>query len=336
MDAIRTKSLHRLQVVLGSRFVYQLYGIDVGPVQGTSQINPRRHFPHPTDHWSWSENYPPDFDVSCRFFSHSEDLTALHFLAKINDIRTTKLLLSLCYPPDVDVVAGELMETPLHIACATGAIQIVQLLCEHLANPSIQDKWGRTPFNVALMNGKIEVAEYLLNQGASPHVDFGTSPLSVACLYGWTEIVQLLLEYHVDLAASRTSYPPLIFACEAGNLIMVRLLLDAGADPNVHGVAGMSQMPHGFNCDESMLLQDREGENDERLVRGQLYLRPHGQTPLHIACYLGYTEIVQLLLERGADTDISDSDNNRPLDVARQFEREELVPILELYDLPMR
>ncbi|KAH8810219.1 ankyrin repeat-containing domain protein [Flagelloscypha sp. PMI_526] len=226
-------------------------------------------------------------------------------------------------------------------------------------------------------------AETLLKEGVSPNIDFDMSPLSIACLYGWTEIVQLLIEHHADVSASITTYSPLILACEAGNPNMVRLLLDAGADTDVQDVDGAGQMPQRRDTSDTRhangsLENEASLETDIRIfgspqstTRTRVFSsedfesmhgvedinaamvsfnpaqnspipptphpRPHGQTPLHIASYFGFTEIVQLLLEKGADANIRDRSDNRPLDVARQFERGDIVTILELHDiLPMR
>lgn len=39
----------------------------------------------------------------------------------------------------------------------------------------------------------------------------------------------------------------------------------------------------------------------------------NGWTPLHIACFIGETEITKLLLEKGADTEIKNINDETPL-----------------------
>lgn len=54
-----------------------------------------------------------------------------------------------------------------------------------------------------------------------------------------------------------------------------------------------------------------------------------GFTPLHLATDRGHTQIVQYLLDRGADRSIQDSEGATALDTARILENKELILILE-------
>ncbi len=93
---------------------------------------------------------------------------------------------------------------------------------------------------------------------------------------GQINVVRSLLElrFHPDDCTRNSS--PLSYAIDAGNAEIVRMLLDAGADPSFGG-------PYwcGF---------------------------PFG-TPLHSAASDGHAEIVKLLLERGADVNATNEDH---------------------------
>ncbi|KAI3994687.1 hypothetical protein MKX01_002303 [Papaver californicum] len=52
-------------------------------------------------------------------------------------------------------------------------------------------------------------------------------------------------------------------------------------------------------------------------------------TALHYAVGCGYIECVQLLLDNGADVNLQNSEGKTPIDVAKQFNRQEILKLLE-------
>jgi ankyrin repeat protein len=56
------------------------------------------------------------------------------------------------------------------------------------------------------------------------------------------------------------------------------------------------------------------------------------RTPLHISCCMGHTKIVQLLIEEGADVNVKDGDGNTPLQVASEYGYEKIIKILKEYE----
>ena len=113
---------------------------------------------------------------------------------------------------------------------------------------------GETVLHIAAINGDYQVAKSSIDRGASVHErDY--------C--GWQ---------------------PLHEACNYGNLSIVELLLDRGADIND---------PGGPDCG--------------------------GMTPLHDATQNGHVEIVKLLIARGASVSQSNKDGHTPLDLVMHF-----------------
>ncbi|MCL7038718.1 hypothetical protein MKW94_023150 [Papaver nudicaule] len=54
-------------------------------------------------------------------------------------------------------------------------------------------------------------------------------------------------------------------------------------------------------------------------------------TSLHYAVGCGYTECVQLLLDNGAVVNLQNSEGKTPIDVAKQFNRQEILKLFEKY-----
>ena len=122
-------------------------------------------------------------------------------------------------------------------------------------------KWG-TPLFTALAFGMSDAARVLARRGA--RID-----LPAAAGLGLTEDAVRLLSSANALARHRA----LTLAAQHGHTEIVRLLLDAGEDPNRYNPEGM----HGHS------------------------------TPLHQAVLGGHEAVVRLLVERGAQLDIRDT-----------------------------
>lgn len=99
------------------------------------------------------------------------------------------------------------------------------------------------PLNIklflAVQNNKPDEVAYWLAQGAN--VDFqdkqGTYPLHMAAQWGLTKVVEKLLVAHPDLNPKLKGNTPLILACEAGKVEVVRQLIAAGCDVTVSNPA---------------------------------------------------------------------------------------------------
>ncbi|XP_057337474.1 ankyrin-1-like [Microplitis mediator] len=98
---------------------------------------------------------------------------------------------------------------------------------------------GYTPLHVACRNGFTDMANLLLDRRANFNAvaQFGKTPLYLAIKYQYQCIVDTLLGHGADFeAACGTSheyeYTPLQLACKTGNINIVTLLVNAGADIN--------------------------------------------------------------------------------------------------------
>lgn len=129
-----------------------------------------------------------------------------------------------------------------------------------------QDGYGYTALGLSALFGYTELVKLLLECGAEPNMGHkaGTSPLSFAAPHGYLEIVDLLLENGADPNhADAQGFTPLIDAARNGHEGVVLALLDAKANPNAKSFK--------FKI-----------------------------TALHIAAREGFHKIVKILLDRGA------------------------------------
>ena len=158
------------------------------------------------------------------------------------------------------------------------------------------DSYYRTPAVAALAGRHFQVAELLHrnNSSVEPRGAYGHTPLHSAARYGDLEMVQVLLEYGVDVNAENEFLDtPLNFALLHDHQIdprVARSLVEHGADPNRRGFQGF--------------------------------------TGLHRASKSGQFEIVRLLIEHGANVEVKNDEGTTPLDDASGEQHEDIIKLL--------
>jgi ankyrin len=140
---------------------------------------------------------------------------------------------------------------------------------------------GCTPLLRATMGGDIEVVRALLAKGALPNInDMGLTPFLVAAGVGTGN------RGGTGLAAQSSAGGP-------ANTALMDLLLQHGADVNAQVIGTKTY---------SMRISRAPSANE-------------GMTALHVAAQAGRTDLVRYLLEKGANTELVDSNGRKPIDL---------------------
>ena len=231
--------------------------------------------------------------------SDKQCMTPLHIaVSKFkNSKEYLKIIKLLLKQPNINVnaVATNGM-TCLGIAVEEECTEVMELLLNAGANPNVHGKNKITILNEAIIGSDMIMFKLLLKHGANPNLADGNNMKPIDLLIGsltepslpscaqntYKEMLQILVTqptFNVDkvLVNGLTS---LMVASRNGHTNIVKLYLEAGANPNIQY---QSMLPLPFKFEP-----------------------PNGSTALMFACFEGHTEIVELLLKHKANPDLKD------------------------------
>ena len=168
------------------------------------------------------------------------------------------------------------------------------------------------PLHYAVQYGAEPVIDFLFSKGVDINVQSsdGNTPLSIAVATDQPKIVQKLLEKGADPNVKNLMGNTAIFYASES---VIPMLIAKGVDINAQGTIGLSPL-HSFakkNRFKSMrILLETPGINVNKQDG-------FGNTALHIAAQRNSPEIVTLLLNHGAKTDIPNKSNLLPISLSK-------------------
>lgn len=246
--------------------------------------------------------------------------SALHTAVYHDDAKLVRLLLENGAEPDLPTPEAGI--TPLHLAVAESkgeATEILKLLLEQKINVnrrttldmetphhSAKSFIRSTPFEIALNQEQDDAARLLIEAGAklSPDDRSGVDDLFEAIADGRWSQVKLLLRVGLNPnVMNKYGFTALYRAIETQSPEGIRILLEAGANPNLDNP--QSPAPIIYAIASGHLGSTRallEGGKVEGL-----------QKALQFAIQANKVEVVELLLDAGADPNGLDSESLPPL-----------------------
>ncbi|KAM6361566.1 ankyrin repeat domain-containing protein 17 isoform 6-T7 [Alca torda] len=222
---------------------------------------------------------------------------------------------------NINAQTEETQETALTLACCGGFLEVADFLIKAGADIELGCS---TPLMEAAQEGHLELVKYLLAAGANVHATTATgdTALTYACENGHTDVADVLLQAGADLEhESEGGRTPLMKAARAGHVCTVQFLISkvsgrasAMSNTPTHSIATSVSQPQ--TPTPSPIISPSAMLPIYPAIDIDAQTESNHDTALTLACAGGHEELVQTLLERGANIEHRDKKGFTPLILA--------------------
>ncbi len=251
-------------------------------------------------------------------------LTPLVYAAREDCLECAKLLIDA--GANVNMVTNYGW-TPLLTATQNRHYKLGAFLLDHGANPNVPNKGGWTPLYLATDNRNIESGDYpvrtpdmdhlafiklLIDKGANVNARVcGPQSTATNCVGDSTETrTNFTMQWLFEEGAT-----PFLRAAQSGDVELMKLLLDHGADPKIYTAHNVTPLAvaSGMGWVEGVTYEWSEEESLEAVnLCLKLGIDPNiqddeGRAALHGAAHKGDPKVIQALVDHGAKMDMHDS-----------------------------
>ena len=254
----------------------------------------------------------------------------------------------------------------LYDAVSDNRISKIEQLLKQGADVNVKDKDGWTPLQWAALKGNIDIGKCLIENGADVNIkdNLGRTPLYRASRWNQIGVAKLLIENGADVnAKDKDGWTPLHLAAVLDRIDIVKVLIENGADPFINNKDGETALDlckykaireqlKKYMEDYESILEEIKKEK-EYSVFGEPLLDAvfnsdligvkkcvfsgkynidvqddKGYTPLMYAIMDHNFNIVEFLVNHGADINLCNFKGQSPLKIAYKYDDEKIASYL--------
>jgi ankyrin repeat protein len=209
------------------------------------------------------------------FAQTADQITDFTKAAKFDDVSEVQSLIKVGVSPNTLDPKGNPM---LIVAIRDKSLKVVDLL---LADKSIDvnlaNKSGENPLMLASIEGELPLVEILVLKKKAEVNKTGWAPLHYACTTGKLSVAEFLVANGAKVnALSPSDTTPLMMAVSSGNELLIKFLLDNGADMRMRN-------HEGYSAIDVAVLFSRDDIRDGLISRWlKVYKQPYPGGPAKI------------------------------------------------------
>ncbi len=229
---------------------------------------------------------------------------------KPDTLKIAQLLLE--YGAQVNSHAGFYNTTPLHGAAEKGPLELVKLLVSKGAKVNAVDKEFSMPLAKAVQADNLEIAQFLLEQGADKTINHADTEFQTAIFKARSaKMAQLLIANGANVSDRDKKGLSVLLHAVVRHLDfdLLKVLLQNGADINAQDKSGTTALlwaaQHPYERDDKNCVQFLLENGAKANVANN-----QGETPLLVAEEL---DVLQALLTHGADVNAQNEDGQTAL-----------------------
>ena len=191
-----------------------------------------------------------------------------------------------------------------------------------------QNENGDTPLMLSIYDSDLETVKQLLEQGADVQIEnnSGETVLFGAANQEDMKILSAIIDTKIDLNHQEKYYKQttLFTPAEVGHTTALRLLLKAGADPNIKDKGGFTPLQWAAQEKQLSAMKTLISFGADVNCKSK-----KGITPLMSASIVGFYKGVELLLSAGADVNIQDKKGNTAITFSEENKYSKIIKVLQ-------